>query len=92
MRIRSRGESGATRAQTVVVSERELETFGGPERRGDLGSITESPGKHRNSREEKCFHGMFQQQGLNQPCRDFPQIRMALKNKTHLLLPRVAGD
>lgn len=56
----------------MVVSERELETFGGPERRGDLGSITESPGKHQDSREEKWFHGMFQQQGLNQPCRDFP--------------------
>lgn len=53
VRIKSRGESGATRAQTVVVSERELETFGGPESRGHLGSITESPGKRQDPREEK---------------------------------------
>lgn len=63
------------------------ETFG-----GDLGSITESPGKWQDPREGKWLCGMFQQQGLNQPCRDFPHTRLALNNKTHLLLPRVAGD
>lgn len=60
----------------------------GPPSRGDLGPITESPGKWQDSKEGKWLHGMFQQQGLSQPYRDFPHTRMAPKNKNHPAIPK----
>ena len=49
----SEAETGATRAQRVAVSERDPGSFGGLETRGDLGPVTESPGKWQDPKEGK---------------------------------------
>ena len=51
--VESEAETGAARAQRVAVSERDPESFGGLETRGDLGPVTESPGKWQDPKEGK---------------------------------------